>query len=358
MDISIKKSKHSLYVFLLPIIIFLFVIVTLYKARSILSPFVTSFVLSYVLNPYNSKLQKIIKNRSFSVILILITFFSIFFIILFAGLPILYSEASNLIMKFPDYITRIYGVINDLISSSINERFSEVIKSINVPNMKDVFVQNVFFKTGIFSKVFHSSTSIISFFTSIFLLPMIMFFLMRDWDIIVSSLKMLIPKKHYEAFNNQLNEIDKLISCYIIGQFKVCIILGLMYGIALFILGLNYSFLISVITGVLSFIPYVGTFFAFICSNLIALSQFNLYMIIALNCVLISGQFLEGFIITPKIIGKSVNLNPLWILFSIFTGGAIWGFAGVCVAVPLAITFRVVINHQIKEYKKSKLYLE
>lgn len=347
----IKKIKNLLYVFLIIIIILVFF---LYKAKSILSPFVTSFVLSYVLNPYANKLQKIIKNRAFSIIFVLIAFFSIFFIILFAVLPILYSEATNFVVRIPDYIKSLYDLANEFIPYTISERF---IGALNANSVQDFFVQNIFLKSNVFSKVFHSSTSIIYFFTSIFLLPMIMFFFMKDWDKIIKALRMLVPKKYNMIVNTQFNEIDKLISCYIVGQFKVCIILGSMYGIALFILGLNYSFLISVITGILSFIPYVGTFFAFICSNLIALSQFNLYMIIALNCILIGGQFLEGFFITPRIIGKSVNLSPLWILFSIFAGGAISGFAGVCIAVPLAITFKVVINYQIKRYKESTLYL-
>lgn len=148
-------------------------------------------------------------------------------------------------------------------------------------------------------------------------------------------------------------------SGFIRGQFSVCVLLGTYYSLGLYFVGLELGVLVGFIAGLISFIPYVGSIIGFVVSLGIAFAQFDSLMpIIQVVIVFITGQFLEGNFLTPKLVGENVGLHPVWVMFALLTGGVLLGFLGLMIAVPVAAIIGVLIRHAIENYKKSSLYLD
>jgi predicted PurR-regulated permease PerM len=184
------------------------------------------------------------------------------------------------------------------------------------------------------------------------------FYLLLDWGEMVSVLRSLIPPRYRPAMFEIAAEIDKALSGFLRGQSLVCLFLGLWYGIGLTLIGLNFGFLIGLSAGLLSFIPYVGSLTALIFSAVVAIVQgwpslglFGLAM-----AVVGVGQFLEGNVLSPKLVGSSVGLHPVWLIFALLAFGSLLGFAGMILAVPAAAAVGVLVRFAARRYKKSALF--
>jgi predicted PurR-regulated permease PerM len=221
----------------------------------------------------------------------------------------------------------------------------------------DFSKQIVKFSAGLLNQVLQSAVIIFNTIVIITLTPIIIFYFLNDWEKICSFIDELIPRKYYNIVKLQMEIINQNIAGYIRGQLKVCLLLGLFYSIALTLAKVEYSLFIGITTGVLSFIPYVGTIFGLLSSHLVAIYQFNnIYNILVVTLIFIIGQLIESFILTPRLIGNSVNLHPVWVIFAIILGAKLFGFIGVLLSIPVASTIAVLIRLLIKQYKNSKYY--
>ena len=169
----------------------------------------------------------------------------------------------------------------------------------------------------------------------------------------------MFPRKYADFMNLKLGQIDEILSAFVRGQAIVCLFLGLFYGLGLSVIGLDFGFSIGLIAGIFSFIPYVGTLTGFVLSLLLAYTQsadWGLYAGILL--VFGVGQFLEGYVLTPKLVGDKIQLHPVWVIFALMAGGSLFGFVGVLVAVPVAAVLGVVVRTLVEYYKKSSFFKE
>ena len=198
----------------------------------------------------------------------------------------------------------------------------------------------------------------LSIFSLLIITPVVAFYLGCDWDRIVSSVDQLIPLHQRDTVRSLAREIDASISAYVHGQSGVCLILGSYYAVGLTLAGLSFGFLIGVVCGLISFIPYVGSLTAFVVSLCIAVAQFfpDWSRILIIAGIVLFGQFLEGNVLSPKLVGHSVGLHPVWLMFALFAFGYLFGFVGLLLAVPLAAAAAVLIRFAIRRYLASPLY--
>ena len=187
--------------------------------------------------------------------------------------------------------------------------------------------------------------------------PLVAFYLLRDWDLIVEKVYDWFPIRHKDILKQQLNEIDKKLAAFVRGQGTVCLILASYYAITLTMTGLEFGVVIGVFAGLISFVPFIGAIFGGLLSIGLAYLQFEAWTnIVIIAGIFILGQILEGYILTPKFIGEAVGLHPVWVIFSLLAGGALFGFLGVLLALPMAAIVGVLFRFCIDHYKNSSYY--
>lgn len=189
------------------------------------------------------------------------------------------------------------------------------------------------------------------------IMPVVAFYLLRDWDRIVAHVDSLLPRDAADTVREQVREIDDRLSGFVRGQASVCLVLGTWYAVGLTIVGLDFGVLVGVGAGLISFVPYLGTALGLIAGLGLAIAQFDSWLPIGLvAAVFATGQILEGYVLTPRLVGERVGLHPVWVLFALMAGGALLGFTGVLLAVPAAAVIGVLVRFAIGRYLQSPLY--
>jgi predicted PurR-regulated permease PerM len=189
--------------------------------------------------------------------------------------------------------------------------------------------------------------------------PIVAFYLLTDWDRMVARVDSWLPRQHVETLRGLAREMNDAMAGFIRGQAVVCLLLGLFYAVGLSLAGLNFGLLIGLAAGILSFIPYVGSFVGFVLSIGIAIVQFwpNWIHIAVVVAIFAAGQFMEGNFLSPKLVGNRVGLHPVWLMFALFAFGYLFGFAGLLMAVPLAAATGVLTRFALRKYLSSPFYL-
>jgi predicted PurR-regulated permease PerM len=209
-----------------------------------------------------------------------------------------------------------------------------------------------------FSDVLKSGLALLNVLSLVFLTPIVAFYLLRDWNRLVERLKDLLPRRHEQVILEQLRAIDRTLSGFIRGQTNVCLIMATYYGLMLTLAGLNFGLGLGIMTGCLLFIPFVGFATCFTLSMTVALFQFGVQpYLMAIAAVYLCGMFLEGSVLTPRLVGNQVGLHPLWIIFGMLTGATLFGFVGVLISVPVTSVVGVLVRFAIQRYRESGLYL-
>lgn len=330
--------------------------------NSILFPFVLGATIAYLLNPTVQWLSAKGMNRSGATTLILGLFLLIFGGILALAVPILVREAADFIDAAPGYGARLWAMTQPYIDS-LRERMGYTITA----DQLQTAVQENIGKTlgagktvlgGVVGGLAIGGQAIAGFMASLLLIPIVAFFMMKDWPRIVEWAYTLMPRHSEATIRDLLNQIDVKIAGFIRGQLTVCFLLGMMYAIALTVAGLNYGFVIGLATGILCIIPFAGTAAGLIVGLVVAFLQTDgdLVYVGIIAAIFAAGQFIEGNFITPKLIGDSVGLHPLWIMFALLAGGSLLGLTGMFLAVPVAAIIGVLVSFAIQRYKDSPYY--
>lgn len=352
---EIKKANHN-WVFWLTL--FVLFCASVYILRSVLLPFVAGIIIGYLLDPLTSKFTKLGLNRTLATFLVLF----LVIITLVPALIILFGVIDEQLGRFiavvPQYIGSLIKKIEPLIIE-LQDRFP----NLEPDKIKDYLRNNATNGLKLVGSVFRSViTGGFAFFNLLSLLlitPVVTFYMLRDWDKFIAKVDSLLPRSSKASIRQQAREIDRTLSGFIRGQFSVCVLLGTYYSLGLYFVGLELGVLVGFIAGLISFIPYVGSIVGFVVSLGIAFAQFDSLMpIIQVVIVFITGQFLEGNFLTPKLVGENVGLHPVWVMFALLAGGVLLGFLGLMIAVPVAAIIGVLIRHAIENYKKSSLYLD
>ena len=206
---------------------------------------------------------------------------------------------------------------------------------------------------SLLNKIVIKSLAFISIISLLIITPITAYHFLAEWNNIVATITSYIPKNRQIKAKYLFTEIDNVLSGCLKGQLNVCVILGLFYGTLLFFSGLKYGFVIGLLTGLASFIPYFGMFFGFAVGLIMTIYQFGFSIphLFLTSIIFMLGQFLEGNFITPKLVGDKIKLHPLWIIFALFCGGSLFGFYGLILALPMAGIVGVLVRFYIKDFK-------
>ena len=335
-------------------------VVILFKA--ILLPFIIGAIIAYLLNPIVEILGRKGLRRWVASLAILGIFILFVVVLLGVSVPLLARELTDFISNVPHYAHRASVFVEarmNVLEQRVGFDFAEKIQSGIRDNLGKTLSMGQQVVGGVAAGILMGGSALVGFVTMLLLVPIVAYFMMKDWPRIVGFVHHLIPKAHKFTINGLLKEIDTKISGFIRGQLMVCLFLGVMYAVTLSIAGLDYGALIGLGTGLLSIIPYVGSTIGLLASLGVAAFQSSgdITYISVIAAIFFSGQFIEGNFITPKLIGDSVGLHPLWIIFALLAGGSLMGLTGMLIAIPLAAVVSVLIGFAIRKYKQSDFYL-
>ncbi len=350
------KEKKLSSNWLIWLSIFIFFCIAVYTLRSVLMPFVAGIVIGYLLDPWADKFEKMGINRTASTILVMLLVVLILVPSLLMLLGIIDDQLGHFIKAVPGYLSSLlkklepfFAEMQDTFPGLQPDKIKEYIQS----NMSN----GLKFLGNILRSLISGSFAFVNIMSLILITPVVAFYMLRDWDKFIANVDSLLPKHSKKAIEQQAREIDNILSSFIRGQLSVCVLLGTFYGLGLYFVGLDLGVLVGFLSGIISFIPYVGSIFGFVVSITIACAQFDtLLPIIKVISVFAIGQFIEGNFLTPKLVGDSVGLHPVWIMFALLAGGVLLGFLGLMIAVPVAAIIGVLVRHALINYKESSLY--
>lgn len=326
--------------------------------RSILLPFVAGIVLGYLFDPLALRFEKMGISRTWATILVFLIVILIMTPLLVLLIGVMNNQLSILISSVPAYAASLSKKAAPLL-----EYLQTYFPDLDAEGIKKTLSENTAhtLKLGgkLLQSVFENSMAIVNVLSLLLIAPIVAFYMLRDWNVLAQKTKDLLPRKHKKEIEKILKKIDAALSGFIRGQLSVCIILGVYYALSLKLVGLDLGLLVGFIAGLISFIPYVGSITGFVLSMILAFSEFNdTAHIAAVIVVFLLGQFIEGNFLTPKLVGDKVGLHPVWVMFALLAGGALMGFLGLMIAVPVAAVIGILLREGIQKYKKSNLYLK
>ncbi|WP_438721564.1 AI-2E family transporter [Bartonella rochalimae] len=339
----------------------IFFIVFMFIFGSILFPFIAGIVLAYFLNPIVQIFEKIGIHRVFGTILITLFIIIIFVVSLIILIPIISGQIQQFISNgLPIYVNRIQTFFVEHNFSWVRRYFDSDPNELHT-NIKVLLGQSSDFITSLLNSLLKSGKSIVNIISLFVVTPVVTFYILLDWPHMVEVVDSWIPRSHLTTVRSLFHEMDRAVAGFVRGQGTVCLILAGYYAIGLTITGLNFALLIGMFVGLISFIPYIGTMIGFILSIGVAWVQFypdNWGWVIIVMIVFFIGQFIEGYILQPKLVGSSVGLHPVWLMFALFAFGSLFGFTGMLVAVPAAAIIGVLVRFVLHIYLNSQMYAQ
>lgn len=323
----------------------------------VLLPFVVGIGIAYLFDPIADRLQKTGLSRTLATTIILGSFFIGVALIIVLILPALQRQVSAAIGLIPEAIDRIQHLLKPILWQMQSELSSDAVKEIK-STAGDFAGTAIKWLSGVLGKVLSGGLAFLNLLSLILITPLVAFYLLRDWDDIVAKVDSWLPRDAAPTIREQVKKIDETLAGFLRGQGLVCASLAVFYAIGLTVVGLKAGLLIGVAAGALAVIPYIGAAVGLIVGVGLAIAQFqqDWVHIILVAAVFIVGQTLESYVFTPRLVGGRVGLSPIWIIFAMLAGGALFGFTGVLLALPVAAVVGVLVRFGIEQYLESDLY--
>jgi predicted PurR-regulated permease PerM len=333
------------------------VIFAIWLLRPILLPFVVGIAIAYVLNPVVKQLQRWGINRGWATAAVLLVVLALIVGIFVAIVPLLVQQVAGVIAWLPGYVGDLQALIQRL-APQLAEWLGPERAAQFETALTQMLGTGVEFIAGLASQLAQSSLTVLNTIALIIITPVVAFYLLLDWDAMGKNLDSLLPREHRREIRQVLEQIDRAMAGVIRGQGGVILVDCIYYATALSLIGLNFGLVIGLLIGLLSFVPFLGFVLGFVLSMGIALVQFSpdWLRIGIVFAVFAIGQFLEGNVLYPKLVGQSININPVWLMFSLFAFAFLFGFVGLLLAVPLAAISAVLTRYAAKRYRESTLY--
>jgi predicted PurR-regulated permease PerM len=330
----------------------------LYVLRDVLMPFAAGLVLAYLLDPLADRLEKLGMGRVWATSMILATFFALFATLLLVAAPLVATQAVGFAEKIPGYIQRLQVVLTEQGEPLLRRIGGEQVLGQIRQSLGDIVGKGAGWVTSVITSIWSGGQALLGVISLLVITPVVAFYLLLDWDDMVEKVDSWVPVSQRETVRQLAREMDSAISGFLRGQTIVCILLGLIYAIGLFAVGLNFGVLIGITAGFISFIPYVGSLIGLVAALAVAVAQFwpdwsSILMVLGVFAV---GQFIEGNILQPRLVGQSVGLHPVWLMFALLAAGSLFGFLGLLMAVPIAAAIGVLMRFGLSLYLKSSVY--
>ena len=326
--------------------------VVLYALGNVLLPFVLGGAIAYVLDPIADRFEKLGFSRVLSVATITVIAALGFVVAFLLIIPTLIQQTTSLVESAPTIVAQLQHWLTEKFPSLMDAEST-------IRHQLTAIGQTIQSKGGdLLNGVLSSALSLINILVLLVVVPVVAFYLLLDWDRMVAVIDDLLPRDHAPAIRQVAADIDKTLASFIRGQGTVCLILGTYYGVSLMLVGLNFGLAVGFVGGIISFIPYVGALVGGALAIGLALFQFwgDWLWIGVVAGIFGLGQLMEGNVLTPKLVGGSVGLHPVWLILALSVFGSLFGFVGMLVAVPVAAMFGVLARFALVQYKAGRLY--
>lgn len=331
-------------------------IVILYVLSDALLPFLLAAAIAYFTDPLADFLERRKFSRVLSTVIITLGAFLVMIILMLVLIPLVINQVTLAVNAAPAFIDTLRGfaerhllpLLNN--NTAIGEAFTQALDQLK-SQLKDISV-------GILQGAWSVSMAGVQVVSIAVVTPVVAFYLLMDWDRMIARIDDLLPRQHAGTIRELARRVDRVLAGFVRGQLTVCLILGTFYALGLTLIQLPFGMLVGMLAGLISFIPFVGSITGGALSIGIALFYFwsDPIWIVATATVFVIGQVVEGNYLTPNLVGGSVGLHPVWLMFALSAFGAVLGFTGLLIAVPAAAVIGVFLRFFIDQYKRSRLY--
>lgn len=325
----------------------LVLIAMLFFLGNVILPFLVGGAIAYFLDPVADRLETMGFSRLWATIVICLMLLVLVVIIVLVVTPTLIVQTQALIEEAPQIVASV--------EAWLTARFPNMFPEGALASLSQTVQTR---GNELLSTVLTSAAGVMNVLVFLVVAPVVAFYMLKDWDRMVAEVDRLLPRDHAPVIRDLAHQIDCTLASFIRGQGTVCLILGTFYAIALMLMGLNFGVLVGFVAGLLTFIPYLGALIGGALAVGLALFQFwgEWLWIVAIFAVFQVGQFVEGNILTPNLVGSSIGLHPVWLIFALSAFGSVFGFVGMLAAVPLAAMIGVLIRYAISRYQAGLLY--
>ena len=336
--------------------------VLVYLLQPILAPFLAGMILGYLGDPLVDRLEQLKLNRTAGVLLVFLLFGIVIAATLLIILPIAARELATLLSQAPVLVTWLQNEVSPWMIATFNiDPFNIDPYKIGIRELTQQMADNWRTAGGIAGSVMvgltQSGAAFLGALGMIALTPVVAFYLMRDWDEIMSRIHSMVPRDIEPTFVQLASECDEVLGAFLRGQLLIMVLLGTIYALGLYLLGLELALLIGLIAGLASIVPYLGFFVGIFAAAIAAFFQFGeLIYLVYIAIVFGVGQAMEGTVLTPLLVGDKIGLHPVAVIFAVLAGGQLFGFVGILLALPVAAVIMVFVRHLHDKYLGSELY--
>ncbi|MCS4532756.1 AI-2E family transporter [Neisseria montereyensis] len=337
-------------------VVLLLLVWLLFALSNILTPFIVAAVLAYILNPLVEKLRHKGMKRPMASMLVMILTLLLLLALVLIIVPMLINQFNAMLERLPGIVDFIQNKLLPWLNNLVGEY-----AQIDTASLSDWLKSHTSELNNAISKIaptlVRQSGTVAVGLSNMFLLPFLLYYFLLDWQRWAFGIKALVPRRFVDTYTRISGNMDKVLSEFLRGQLLVMLIMGIIYGVGLMLTGLDSGFAIGMIAGILVFVPYLGAFTGLLLATVAALLQFGSWQgLLMVWAVFGVGQFLESFLITPKIVGDRIGLSPFWVIFALMAFGQLMGFVGMLVGLPLAAVTLVLLREGADAYFKSRFY--
>ncbi len=334
-------------------------LLVLWLLNDILLPFVVGAVLAYFFDPVVVRLERAGLSRTGATAVVTVVAALVAVGAATAIVPPLFGELQSLIVKAPQFAVQAAERVQPMIEPVRAKLGLEPLSLRDLQAEATQWAGQALGVAGSFAgRLAQRGVAVINVLGLLFLTPVVTFYLLRDWGKVLAAIDGALPLDHAATIRALAHQANAAVAGYLRGQALVCLCLATLYGVGLAVVGLQFGFVIGLIAGLISFIPFVGTLVGATLSIGMALAQFppDWLGVAKVAAVFLAGHLLEGNVLSPKLVGDRVGLHPVWIMFALLAGGSLFGFVGVLIAVPVAAIVGVVVRHLLGRYHASSFY--
>src|SRR5690625_74966 len=322
----------------------------------VVMPFVAGMAIAYFLDPVCDRLELIGLSRIMATWVVTIVCTAILIVVLALVLPAAISQTVDLIERLPNMLESVRIAAEGMLERMDSDVADNLLNQARTA-LSGAFANLASLLTNAALGLLSGGAAVINLLALAFLTPVVAFFLLRDWDRLIARIDSWLPRPHVPTIRRLAQEVDEILAGWVRGVLIVCISLSIFYAAGLTLVGLPSGLVIGILAGMLSFIPYLGAAIGFLLSVGLAALQFDNWLAIAaVAAIFFVGQAVEGNILTPKLVGDRIGLHPVIVIFAVLAGGALFGFVGVLLALPVAAAVGVLIRFALERYLNSRLY--
>jgi predicted PurR-regulated permease PerM len=329
----------------------------LYLLAPMLTPFAVAATLAYLFDPLADRMETWRLSRNTAVILIFAALTLVFVLVLLLLVPFLQRQVVSFITQLPVWLDALQTNVAPWAEKNLGISLERFDTAAIASTLQEHWKEAGGAAAGILAQISKSGFALIALVAHLIVIPVVFFYLLRDWDILVARINELIPRSVRSTIDRLAHESDEVLGAFLRGQISVMLVLGVLYSIGLMMVGISIGPLIGIIAGLISFVPYLGAIIGVAMGVIAAVIQYGDWLHVILVLVVFAvGHLIEAYVLVPKMIGDKIGLHPVAVIFAILAGGELFGFLGILLALPVASVAMVLLRYAHERYRDSALY--